>query len=640
MRIIFSSIIPLLVLICMPSSAQNRVDSLKDVLSHTSTKTERLKILLQICSSRGSIHEDSLLKYGNETKTLALQLGRQDKAIEAELAISKSLNRKNLRDSALSIVTKNISWLNRYHTDSNLLIRYMLLKTFIYIRDNKHKEALANALETNHLAEAYGDKLMMLQCLSQTGLVHMEVGQDAEAIRWFRLAYDLPGISRSTPGFQIVYSNLSSCYNNIGKYDSAFYFAKLARYYAEINSDYVTIANILNIEADIYLNTKQPALAEKNLLQVVEVRKKTGDMSYMVADMGQLATFYAKIGKTKEAIATANEAITIAYKNNIFSKLSYLYTCLADSYKAAGDYKEYSKVLEKKMAITDSMFQKNSADAIASLQARFELQKMETALVQQKLDLQKQDFRFYGLLAVLLMVLFIGYFIFRDYRRRQKISMERVLFEEKRMAEKAVASAEEQERKRIAADLHDNLGAYAASMASNLNYINISNSDSYTLNALNEVRNNSGAIISQLNDTIWALKKEALSMTAISDRIKNFVTRIQKSYPDILIEVEEHIATDHQLPSSQAFHLYMIIQEAINNALKHSKADSILVNISANSSWVVSITDNGTGLSEYPPGKGGNGVTNMISRSREAGWRIEWQPFAPSGTRVLISTTN
>jgi phosphatidate phosphatase APP1 len=51
--------------------------------------------------------------------------------------------------------------------------------------------------------------------------------------------------------------------------------------------------------------------------------------------------------------------------------------------------------------------------------------------------------------------------------------------------------------------------------------------------ALQEVRNNSNAIVSDLSDTIWALKKESLPLTAVSDRLKIFIQRIQNSYPGV-----------------------------------------------------------------------------------------------------------
>lgn len=199
------------------------------------------------------------------------------------------------------------------------------------------------------------------------------------------------------------------------------------------------------------------------------------------------------------------------------------------------------------------------------------------------------------------------------------------------------------ERERISRDLHDSLGAYTASIASNIDRIKIPNSDLSSETALEELRSNSRSIVSQLSDTIWALKKDALSLTAISDRIKVFIQKIQLSYPDVKMEISEQIDIDQIFPSSQAFHLLQIIQEAINNSLRHSHCNLVTIYIEGKNEWKIIITDNGKGM---PTGDlftdKGNGLSNMVSRANEAGWKINWVKNHPTGTSVMIqpSTTN
>jgi signal transduction histidine kinase len=196
----------------------------------------------------------------------------------------------------------------------------------------------------------------------------------------------------------------------------------------------------------------------------------------------------------------------------------------------------------------------------------------------------------------------------------------------------------EKERKRIAADLHDNLGAYAASIVSNLEHIAIRETDPESSTALHELRHNSQSIVSQLSDTIWVLKKDALTLTAISDRIKVFVQRIQRSYPGVQIDVQENIERDTELLPMQAFHLFRIVQEAVNNALRHSGGTQVLVEINSGDSWTVSVRDNGLGL-DLPETGGGNGLNNMMERSKEAGWNIRWNRNETAGMTVTIDST-
>jgi signal transduction histidine kinase len=194
----------------------------------------------------------------------------------------------------------------------------------------------------------------------------------------------------------------------------------------------------------------------------------------------------------------------------------------------------------------------------------------------------------------------------------------------------------QQERERISRDLHDNLGAYAAAIASNVSAIQNSQSDK---NVLYQLKNNSQSIITQLNDTIWALNKEAISLTAVSDRFKIFLQKIQPNYPDIHITVEENILNDQTLSPANALHLFRIMQESVNNALRHSECSNVIVQINSGDAWNVIIKDDGkgfTGLNEKPVK--GNGLKNIQSRGEETGWKIHWKSAYPKGTELTISS--
>ncbi|MEO7769102.1 MAG: histidine kinase, partial [Ferruginibacter sp.] len=381
-------------------------------------------------------------------------------------------------------------------------------------------------------------------------------------------------------------------------------------------------------------------LAEAPLKEVVEIRKLIGDPFYIVSDIGQLGLYYAQNKQPEKGIAICMEGIAMAREFNIDSKLFFLYSSLGQNYKAMGNLEKYAQVMEEIIAIKDSVYQKNSVSALAEMQTKYEVQKKEFTIVQQKLDIVTKNNWLYGALLASLFGILLFYLLFQDYRRRQKKKLEQMLKEEKRTSGKSVKDAEEKERKRIAADLHDNLGAYAASIAANLDIIVLQQNDTENLTALRELRSNSQSIVSQLGDTIWALKKEALSLTAISDRLKVLIQKIQPSYPAIKIDVIEKIYNDILLPPSQAFHLYQTVQEALINALRHSQCKEIIILFVSKITWKVCITDDGKGMANESVNTG-NGLANMMSRCKETGWLIEWVLNENNGTTVKItSTTN
>ena len=195
----------------------------------------------------------------------------------------------------------------------------------------------------------------------------------------------------------------------------------------------------------------------------------------------------------------------------------------------------------------------------------------------------------------------------------------------------------QQERERISRDLHDNLGAYVAAIVANVNRIREPD-PSIASRAINELENNSQSIVTQLHDTIWALNREAIALTAISDRFKVFLQKIRPTYPGIDFSVKESILIDSVLSPTNALHLFRIMQEAVNNAVRHSHCHNLIISIESNSNWTISILDDGTGMSKDKDLHAGNGSRNVQQRAKEAGWDIQWIDEKPNGTRLEIKS--
>ena len=636
------------------NSQTRTIDSLKKSLHLSKDETNRLNILLSLCEEYQSLNRDTLYAYAIEARDLAAAQKNKKKVSLAALALANAYMQWGWVDSALASIEPEIP-LNAVTDPSSRDIYFKLTrqKAMCYGNKSDFEKALAILFPVLGEAEKYKDTLHMGGIMNTIGSIAIGREEPEEALKWIlkATAFSTAG-TKYDPVLAAVYVNAANAYNRIGKIDSAFYYIKkgipICRKIENLNY----LATALRVQTNLMTKKGKLQEAEASLKEMFSIRVLTSGGGFFVDDNLELADFYANTGQLDKAIAlckkqlqtgniydtTGNESVT--FTNDPKMRLAY-FQALSRYYRQANMLPEYQETLEQLLAAKDSFYVANSAQAIADAEAKYEVQKKENTILQQKYGLQRKNFFIYGAFGLLALALITVYFIFRDYRRRQRLKMTLALAEEKRITINAVKAAEEKERVRIAADLHDNLGSYAASLSSNLGYIQPLDKESAMSNAFRELNNNSNAIISELNDTIWVLKKEALSLTAISDRIKVFISRIQKSYPDMNIEVEEQIETDHQLPSSQAFHLYRVLQEAINNALKHSKGKNIKVRITGENNWNVSVADDGTGidLSNESAGGGGNGLNNMKERCKEAGWEISWQKTDSGGTIVKISPT-
>jgi signal transduction histidine kinase len=618
-----------------------RIDSIRYLIVSAPSPAGKLEAMLAICEQRQSLNTDTFCLYATQAKQLAISLNNDNAMVWSDYYIASCLARGGDMDSALKICDGLLKKIQYNNGNEKLYVRISLQKGQAYIKSNKYKEALAEFYKLLAEAEEKHDTLAQVYTKTCMGWVNMEIGKNTEALSWFYKAITTPGGDKFLRSYGVVYSNMAATYNEINRNDSAEYYINKAIIATRSNEDLLYLANALAIQADIFTDTKRNGLAEKSLNEAVEIRKQIGDPYYVVSDITQLAIFYAGNQETEKGIAVSQEGIAMARKFNLDAKLPILYSALADNYKAAGKYEEYGQIMGHILSLKDSLYEKNSAASLAEMQARYDAQKKENIIARQNLDLQRKNYLFYGVLLLMFFGTLLILILFNGFRKRQKLQMKMMLEKEKDMSVLAVARAEEGERKRIAADLHDNLGAYAASIASNIDHLT-STHDDYDKLALNELRSNSQEMVSQLSDTIWALKKDSLLLTAISDRLKIFIQRLQTSYPAIKMEVLESILNDHLLPPSQAFHLFQVVKESVINALKHSGCNDIVIVVEGDEHWKIIVNDDGKGIdleNLNTKSEGGNGIINMRTRAAECGWKIEWVKHVAAGTSVVVSST-
>ncbi|MEO5889851.1 MAG: ATP-binding protein [Ferruginibacter sp.] len=616
-----------------------RIDSIKNILNGTrQDDRQRLATLFVMCGQYNSLHPDSLLAYVQASKRLSVKSPDYTDIALSGFYEALYNSKKGRTDTALAMVEK---WLSDKKVQALPLVqnKFKISRIALLVRQNKLKEALENALLNLHDAEQNNYVEDQVKAQIQIGWIYMELNQNADALKWLFIALATNEKNRDEPEPAVLNSNIAAIYNALRKNDSAVFFITKAIRQARQEQDLSFLCNASYIYSDICIDNGNPKKAEELLKDGIEIRRKIGDPFYIVSDLAQLGKFYANTNQYGKGIETIKEGIAIATSNHITAKLVFLYSILAENYKAAHDLLNYSNTLFTLNGLKDSLYSHNSAEAMSELQTKYEVQKKENTIIQQRFVLVKRTYWIYGAAALLVFGCICWYLTYKNSRRKQEQKLALVLLEEKRLSEIAVLAAEEKERKRIAADLHDTLGAYAAAIAANADYLGTAPNQEKQQGALDQLKSNSQSIVSQLNDTIWVLTKEVLALTAISDRLKVFIQRLQNSYPDVQVDVKENISNDHLLAPMQALNLFKILQEAISNALKHSRGNKISVTIESDEHWRVTIADNGTGMpASFKPTTGGNGLGNIKKRSRDSGWQVDFQSNEQNGTIVIISS--
>lgn len=232
-------------------------------------------------------------------------------------------------------------------------------------------------------------------------------------------------------------------------------------------------------------------------------------------------------------------------------------------------------------------------------------------------------------LAMLLLLILIVTYIVQQYNRKKFA---------KKIQELETQNKIQQEKERISRDLHDHLGVQA-------------NAILYNTELLKETQQNSSSIIDDLHDTakemmlslretIWAMKKPDISAVDLWFRVINFSKQMSRHYTRVYFSTEGDPPKNAVLLSVKALNLLMLIQEAVNNAVKHANAKNIFIqSVLLSNSWQITVEDDGAGfdLNTARQKKDANGLANMQERAKNTGADLQITPQISKGTKIIIT---
>ena len=195
----------------------------------------------------------------------------------------------------------------------------------------------------------------------------------------------------------------------------------------------------------------------------------------------------------------------------------------------------------------------------------------------------------------------------------------------------------DEERTRIARDLHDRIGQSLAYMAFELDNIVGKESRGEEVGpSLQRLRDDVRGVIREVRDTLYDLRTDVSDTHDIADTLEAYVARIRERSS---LQIELFCDRDARLPLLQEREMWRIAQEALTNVERHSRADRVRVLWRCNGeSAALEITDNGIGFPEGTKGRlDSYGIMGMRERASSIGATLEVASKPNEGTRVRCS---
>lgn len=412
----------------------------------------------------------------------------------------------------------------------------------------------------------------------------------------------------------ITYQNLASVYQQVSKLEKANAYADTALFF----SDQLT----------------NPSVAVSCFLVKGNILK----------DMGRL----------EEASVYYEKALPIALEQKEWQNLREIFLGKSEMEYARGDYHKAYDYLKEFVVYKDSTFNEEVAQQVLEMEAKYQNEKNEGELLQlskekevETLKASQQSrlkFFFIGIAALALLAALL---LFANFKRRNTINKQNEAIqlqkikdlenEKQLVAMDGIIKGEENERSRVAKDLHDGLGSLLSGVKLSLSSMkgNVLISEEYA-NIFSSSLHQLDNAISEMRRVAHNMMPESLIKFGLVQATQNLCDGLNES-GTLHVHLEHHNFTQ-RLANDQEITVYRMLQELVNNALKHASAKNIIIQLSRhdnNINIVVEDDGNGFDVSSLKSATGA-GYANLQHRINYLKGTMDVKSDIGKGTSVLI----
>jgi len=634
----------LLLFLCKGSrgfSQQRSIDSLVTLSYSVPDSVDRFKIYLELSILYKPTDTVSSKLYRLKANQLLSRFTNEKKALQAYLIIAK--HDLNLRkyEEALSYSTRALTLAKKTADQKYIATAYYYMGC-IYLSKGDSKKALDYFIQSSRIADNTEDNELKAHLNSSFGVIYQQQNKFDSALVYFKKSMNYLESNTKNDEYRMTgLQNIGGILIAQGSYEEGQAFFKKALELAKTRRDkYAEVTILFNI-SNGYQREGDFIKAEPYTLELVKEAEKNGFILLQAYGKTLLATLKMDQKEYDAGISQSKEALILANKENLSSLIMPLYDILVTCYEGKQDYKKALEYRNLSIGFKDSLSSIENTNYIEELKQKYNLQQknrelgLKTDLIQQVEKSNRQKtFIIISLLIVCLSATLSLFF----YNQRRKIKEE--LIQKDRYLEsqtkhfEAFINGQEQERKRIASDLHDGLAQNLVILKMGIS--NIKPSEKEQQEEINAYAHEIDLLIEETRKISHDMMPDVLVDLGLQRALKSLINGINKNHPTLTIQFVVTEPFTNITPDTE-IQLYRVIQELLNNIIKHSFATTCEITLSSTDTMItVAVKDNGKGFDQGAEKKG-IGLQNIDSRVKSLKGTLQITTHLNQGTIVNIN---
>lgn len=501
----------------------------------------------------------------------------------------------------------------------------------------KYDIAANHFYESISLLEKTKNKVQLANSYNALAKLYRKTRDLKRSLENYNKAMDLFRSLNDSAGMSMIYNESGVVFEYAGQYDKA-----IERYMTSLNidkrrGDKKGICYALSNLAGAYTLQNKFAEAENYLLQALHIRKEMNDSFALALNYSDLGSTYTSSAKYDKAKACLDSSNAIATKMGYEELKRNNYEVLSEIAEKQGNYSLALDYFRKRTELQDSIFGIEKTKQIEELNTRYETEKKERTILEQQNKLTKQKIIIGGGIALLILGSLLGFTQYRRYQWKQEAKLQATVLKQQEEATRAVLEAEENERQRIAKDLHDGVGQMMSAAK-----MNLSAYESNTWFKNEEEKLAFEKIISLVDESCKEVRAvshnmmpNALLKNSLASAVREFIDKLDHKKLQVHLYTE---GLEERLDSNIEVVLYRVIQECVNNVIKHADASTLDISIIREDGEITAtIEDNGKGFNTSDKEKfEGIGLKNIRTRVEYLKGTVDFDSSPGKGTLVAL----
>lgn len=605
----------LLLLICVVQlPAQKKIaDSLYD-LGSPSNSEARVNWLNRIAYAFRADNADSAFKYATQALDLSQKINYKKGEASATLITAYLYSSQSKYELSKEFANKGLAMAQQIKNDSLIASAKLYIGGYHYNKSN-YDDAIKNDMEALKIFETINEPQGVIRAKTLMAQVYQLQGKLPMAEKIIKECFELLKQSPNTVLQLSLMHTLANVYGMQNKFADALALDSAALKLCDAIGNRLHKSEFHDNMANCFLYAGDFQKAYDNYIECLKIDSSFDNKKQMGDTYLNLGNLFMTFNKYGGAIAYFNYSIHLAditgYRQSKFQALK----SLSETYAQMGQADKALVYLKQSYQLKDSLFNSETESKIAELETVYETEKKEQQLSIQKASITKKNYALAGLAGILALLILLGVTTIRKRAVQSEMRLQSTVMKQQDIATRAVLTAEENERKRIAADLHDGVGQMMSVAKMNLSAFENDlgfKTDEQKL-AYEKVIGLVDESCKEIRNISHQMMPNALLKSGLSSAVKEFIDKIDSRLLKVNLHTE---GLNERLDNNVETVLYRVIQECVNNVIKHSGANMLDISIIKDNDGIsATIEDNGRGFDATNKEKfEGIGFKNIMSR--------------------------